>query len=220
MNPEMWRVVSEAKAAAREGWSDSEVAALAVSTRSLRVDESELQRVLNLPIADHGFREEVFISDPAFHASMFGLTAGETIPLHDHPELDVITKVLRGRIRVQTYEWIDAENFVASERGEIVIGEDDDVLVLRKSPGTLHTVTALEPTAFLDLFAPYYDDVMRPCRYYAIAGSAAGRRRASRRDGGVPSAGGNDSDGNVENVQLRVVTWEEARSCPTPLTKV
>jgi hypothetical protein len=210
MNPEMWRVVSEAKAAAREGWSDSDVAALAAATRPLRIDESELETVLNLPIADHGFREEVFMTDPAFHASVFGLMAGETIPLHDHPELDVITKVLRGRIRVRTYEWIDAVNSIARARGEVVIDEDDDAFVLRKSPGTLHTVTALAPTAFLDLFAPYYDDVMRPCRYYAID-AAAGRRRASRRDGGVPSADGNDSDGNLENVQLRVVTWEEAR---------
>ncbi|MEA2237904.1 MAG: plant cysteine oxidase [Thermoanaerobaculia bacterium] len=224
MNPEMRRVVTHAQSAARngwsDGWSDADVAGLAAATGPLRVDESELQRVLDLPIADHGFREDVFTTDPAFHASVFGLKAGETIPLHDHPELDVITKVLRGRIRVRTFEWIDAANSIARERGEIVIGEDDDALVLRKSPGTLHTVTALEATAFLDLFAPYYDDVRRPCRYYAIAGSAAGRRRASRRDGGVPAASGNDADGNLENVQLRVVSWEQARSCPAPLTKV
>jgi hypothetical protein len=187
MNPEMRRVVSEAEAAAREGWSDADLEALAASTRSLRVDESELERVLNLPIADHGFREDVFTTDPAFHASVFGLMAGETIPLHDHPELDVITKVLRGRIRVRTYEWVDAANSVARERGEVVIGEDDDALVLRRSPGTLHTVTALEPTAFLDLFAPYYDDVARPCNYYKVAGA--------------PS----------DSVTLRIVTWEEAR---------
>src|SRR5258708_6780023 len=99
MNPEMRRVVLEAEAAAGRGWSDADVAALAASTRSLRVDESEVQRVLSLPIDDHGFREEVFTTDAAFHASVFGLKSGETIPLHDHPELNVITKVLRGRIR-------------------------------------------------------------------------------------------------------------------------
>jgi hypothetical protein len=207
MNPEMRRVVSEAEAAARRGWCDADVAALAASTRALRVDEAELQRVLSLPLDDHGFREDVLTTDPAFHASVFGLRAGETIPLHDHPELDVITRVLRGRIRVQTYEWIDAASLVARECGEVVIGDADDALVLRKSPGTLHVVTAIEATAFLDLFAPYYDDVMRPCRYYAIAGAAAGRRRASRRDGGVPSA-----SGNLGNIQLRVVSGEEARA--------
>src|SRR5258706_790178 len=99
MNPEMRRVVHEADAAARGGLNDCDGAALAAATLPLRVDESELQRLLNLPSADHGFREEVFTTDPAFHASVFALTAGETVPLHDHPSLDVITKILRGRIR-------------------------------------------------------------------------------------------------------------------------
>jgi hypothetical protein len=210
MNPEMRRVVTEAEAAARGGWSDADVAALAAATGPLRVDESELQRVLGLPIADHGFREDVFMTDPAFHASVFGLMAGETIPLHDHPELDVITKVLRGRIRVRTYEWVDAANSIARERGEIVIGEDDDALVLRKSPGTLHTVTAIEPTAFLDLFAPYYDDVMRPCRYYKVAGlvesGVAGLPSCQ-----VPEEATRQPGNLATDVQLRVVTWEEAR---------
>ena len=197
MNPEIRRVVFEAEAAARRGWSDADVAALAASTRTLCVDEAELQQILLLPVDDHGFREDVFTTDPAFHASVFGLRAGETIPLHDHPDLDVITKVLRGRIRVRTLEWIDAASLTARERGEVVIGHEDDALVLRKLPGTLHTVTAIEATAFLDLFAPYYDDVMRPCRYYAIERS---------------SASGDIADANMEGIQLRLVSWEEARS--------
>jgi hypothetical protein len=198
MTSEMRRIVAEAKAAARGGWSDETVASLAEATRELRFDDAELARLLALPAADHGFREAVFTTDAEFHASVFALPKGETIPLHDHPGLDVISKVLRGRIRVRTYEWIDAESLTANDCGEAVVGEDDAALVLRKMPGTLHTVTALESAAFLDLFAPYYDDVDRPCTYYAVAGAAAGRRRTSRRDAGVP-------------VQLRVVTWEEAR---------
>ena len=204
MNPEMRRVVNEAEAASRGGWSDSDVAALAASTRALRCDAGELARLLALPVADHGFREDVFMTDPLFHASIFALSDGEIIPMHDHPSLDVITKILRGRIRVRTYEWVDATNLVACDRGETVIGDGDDAFVLRKSPGTLHTLTALEPTAFLDLFAPYYDEVERPCRYYKVAGSAAGRRagrRGRRRPIGTGMA-----------VQLRVVSWEEARA--------
>jgi hypothetical protein len=166
MTPEMRRVVTEAETAARNGWSD--------------------QAVKSLTEADHGFREEVFTTDSAFHASIFALAEGETIPLHDHPALDVISKVLCGRMRVRTYEWIDAASLHARDCGEVVLGPDDDALVLRKSPGTLHTVTAIEPTAFLDLFAPYYDDATRPCTYYKVA----------RSDDGV---------------QLRAVSWEEAR---------
>jgi hypothetical protein len=199
MTPEMQRIVAEAKAAARDGWSDEVVASLAGSTRGLAIDDVELERLLDLPVADHGFREEVFMTDPSFHASVFAIAAGETIPLHDHPSLDVISKVLRGRIRVRTYEWIDASSLVADERGEVVIGEEDDALVIRKSPGTLHTITALEPTVFLDLFAPYYDDVFRPCSYYKVAGLPSCQvAESATRQAGNP-------------VTLRVATWEEAR---------
>ena len=198
MTPEMQRVVAEAKAAARGGWNDEVVASLAESTRDLRCNADELARLLALPEADHGFREEVFMTDPSFHASVFALAEGDTIPLHDHPRMDVISKVLRGRVRVRAYEWVDAATLLARECGEVIIGEGDGALVLRNSPGTLHTITALAGTAFLDLFAPYYDDAARPCNYYAVARPAARRRRASRRDASAP-------------VSLRIVTWEEAR---------
>ena len=187
MTPEMRRVVAEAELAARKGWSDDAVKALAEATHAWRCDSAEVARLLASPVADHGFREEVFTTDPAFHASVFALAEDETIPLHDHPELDVISKVLCGRMRVKTYEWIDASSLRARDCGEMVIGAEDPALVLRQSPGTLHTVTAIEPTAFLDLFAPYYDDDARPCSYYKVA----------EQDDGA--------------VQLRVVSWEEAR---------
>jgi hypothetical protein len=186
MTPEMRRVVAEAEAAARNGWSDDAVKSLTDAARELRCDTAEVARLLALPVADHGFREEVFTTDPAFHASVFALAEGETIPLHDHPSLDVISKVLCGRMRVRTFEWLDEPSLLARDCGEIEIGADDDALVLRKLPGTLHTVTAIEPTAFLDLFAPYYDDAARPCTYYKVA-------RAN------------------DVVELRKVSWEEAR---------
>jgi hypothetical protein len=186
----MRRVVEEAETAARSGWSGAAVAALAASTRSLRCDAGELARLLALPPSDHGFREEVFTTGPVFHASVFALAEGEIIPLHDHPELDVISKVLCGRIRVRAYEWIDASSLVARACNELILGPEDEALVLRKSPGTLHTITAIEPAVFLDLFSPYYDDEVRPCSYYKKVCQV-----------GEPAA----------NVQLRVVTWEEAR---------
>jgi hypothetical protein len=207
MNPEMRRVVLEAARAARGGWSDEAVALLAESARALRCTCDELERLLALPVSDHGHREAVFTTDPSFHASVFVIAAGETIPLHDHPGLDVISKVLRGLIRVRTYEWIDAKSLVASERGEVVLGEGDGALVLRKWPGTLHTITAIEPTAFLDLFAPYYDEQTRPCSYYKVAGSAGS---------GVAELPGCRVAGSTTEllgkpVILRVVSWEEAR---------
>jgi hypothetical protein len=187
MTPEMRRVVAEAALASRNGWSDDAVRALAEAAQALRCDDAEVARLLANPVADHGFREEVFTTDPAFHASVFALAEGETIPLHDHPGLDVLSKVLCGRMRVRTYEWTDTASLLARDCGEVILGTDDPALVLRKSPGTLHTVTAIDPTAFLDLFAPYYDDDVRPCGYYKVA------------------------EERGETVRLRVVSWDEAR---------
>jgi hypothetical protein len=189
MNPAMRRVVVEAQAAASAGWSDAAVATLAASTQTLFCDDTELARLLALPPSDHGFREEVFATSPEFHASVFALAAGETIPLHDHPALDVISKVLRGRIQVRTWEWSDPSRLIAVERGELKIGAHDSALVLRNAPGTLHAITALEDTAFLDLFSPYYDEVARPCSYYEVS--------ASQGDSASPR-------------QLRVIPWDEA----------
>jgi cysteamine dioxygenase len=170
------------------GWSDDDVAAITAATRDLHIGERELTRLLALPASDHGLREEVLTSSDAFHASIFALDAGETIPLHDHPALTVICKVLRGRIRVRSFEWVDAASRTARDRGDEQLDANDGAAVLRGSPGTLHTITALAPTAFLDLFAPYYDDADRRCCYYRAPESTRG---------GL--------------VTLAEVTWEEAR---------
>jgi hypothetical protein len=158
------------------------------AARDLRIDDGELARLLAVTTSDHGLREEVITSSESFHASVFALAAGETIPLHDHPALSVICKVLRGRIGVRSFEWVDTASFVARDCGEETIDAADGVSVLRGAPGTLHTITALEPSAFLDLFAPYYDDRERQCRYYAAPVARRG-----------------------ELVTLRERSWEEAR---------
>src|ERR1700756_1361527 len=130
MTPEMRRIVAEAEAAARNGWSDDTIESLAESTRAVTCDASELGRLLALPPADHGFREEVFTTGPSFHASVFALAAGESIPLHDHPGMDVISKVLRGRVRVRTFAWADCAALVAAETGEAVLDEASGAFVL------------------------------------------------------------------------------------------
>src|SRR6476469_9652017 len=128
MTPEMQRVVTEAAAAAGDGWNDDAVHSLTKAVCELRCHAADVARLLALPVADHGFREEVFTTDPRFHASVFALAESETIPLHDHPSLDVISKVLCGRMRVRTYEWIDPASLAARDCGEVVLGPDDDAL--------------------------------------------------------------------------------------------
>jgi hypothetical protein len=101
----------------------------------------------------------------AAHATVFALGSGRVLPLHDHPAMTVICKVLRGRMRVEVFEWSDREAGLARDLGARELDETSDPVVFGPEPGMLHRITALTDCAFIDLFAPYYDD-QRPCRYY------------------------------------------------------
>jgi hypothetical protein len=112
----------------------------------------------------------------AAHASVFTLPAGGVLPLHDHPAMTVICKVLRGRMRVEAFEWVDHQARMARSLGAHELDETSDPVVFGPEPGRLHRITALDDCAFIDLFAPYYDDE-RPCRYYRLVDASDGAAR-------------------------------------------
>jgi len=106
----------------------------------------------------------------AAHATIFPLRRGAVLPLHDHPAMTVICKVLDGRMRIESFEWIDEQSGTARNLGATDVDADSDPIVFGPEPGRLHRIVALTDCTFLDLFAPWYDDE-RPCRYYRETGS-------------------------------------------------
>jgi hypothetical protein len=112
------------------------------------------------------------LGDAKPHVTIFPLRRGALLPLHNHPAMTVVSKVLHGRMRVESFEWADRDASLARVLGERDVDENTEPLVIA---GTLHRIAALTDCAFIDVFAPYYDDA-RPCRYYRIV---------ERRDGGV-----------------------------------
>jgi quercetin dioxygenase-like cupin family protein len=134
----------------------------------LRLDDSALANLLALPSKDVWSSVEVFDADDA-HATLFGLRAGTVIPLHDHPGMTVVCKVLRGRMRIRAL--LPRGEGTALDRGAIELSPDDRPTVLHDE---LHAIEAVTDCVFLDLFSPWYDDHERPCTYWRVAAERDG----------------------------------------------
>eukprot|EP01134_Creolimax_fragrantissima_P003168 CFRG3168T1 len=129
------------------------------------------------------------VSHRNYTIGIFYLKKGEIIPLHDHPEMTVLSKVLYGRLRVRSMDWVQERNNellleskirnrfnprlrVAQAGSEFVIDGDTEedpestVGVLRPLAGNIHELFALTDTAFLDVLGPPYKEGLRDCHYY------------------------------------------------------
>lgn len=103
---------------------------------------------------------------PGGRVSLFLIPACGGIPLHDHPGMDVLLRVVAGRLRLRALDRVDPVAGLARPAGERVLGPEDGVVAGGPVAGNLHAVEALGPCAFIDVLAPDYAPG-RPCRYYA-----------------------------------------------------
>ncbi|XP_016076215.1 PREDICTED: 2-aminoethanethiol dioxygenase, partial [Miniopterus natalensis] len=85
-----------------------------------------------------------------FSLGVFLLKSGTSIPLHDHPGMHGMLKVLYGTVRISCL--------------------DNGPCVLTPHRDNLHQIDAVDgPAAFLDILAPPYDpDDGRDCHYYRV----------------------------------------------------
>ncbi|ELW61938.1 2-aminoethanethiol dioxygenase [Tupaia chinensis] len=99
-----------------------------------------------------------------FSLGVFLLKSGTSIPLHDHPGMHGMLKVLYGTARDR-----DAVRAgVLRSRAEYT--EASGPCVLTPYRDNLHQIDAVDgPAAFLDILAPPYDpDDGRDCHYYRV----------------------------------------------------
>mmetsp|Transcript_39432 Transcript_39432/g.77575 ORF Transcript_39432/g.77575 Transcript_39432/m.77575 type:complete len:239 (-) Transcript_39432:73-789(-) len=121
----------------------------------------------------HVYGEE----DSPFQIGMFLLPKHTEIPLHDHPEMTVLSKVLSGSLQVSRFDWLDqswspAELSVGTYRearisDESLLTPSTDAQVLSPGLGNIHEFFALEDTVVLDMLLPPYSST-RKCSYYKI----------------------------------------------------
>lgn len=112
-----------------------------------------------------------------FQICMFIIPEGMEIPLHNHPEMTVLSKCMYGSARVQTYKWTDGmyENASAREpRGcdlvsDVVIDTSNCGIQVCSPEENIHRIVAITDVAILDVFVPPYDvDGERDCTYYEL----------------------------------------------------
>ncbi|CAL8297885.1 unnamed protein product [Merluccius merluccius] len=127
----------------------------------------------------------------AFSMGVFLLKRGASIPLHDHPGMHGMLKIMYGKARVTCFDRLDGSaapaagppppppsappllepplhRAVLRSGGELT--EHSGPCVLAPHRDNLHRIDAVDgPTAFLDILAPPYDpDDGRDCHYYRV----------------------------------------------------
>ncbi|VDD79878.1 unnamed protein product [Mesocestoides corti] len=122
-----------------------------------------------------------------FSMGMFILRPGSRIPLHGHPGMFGVIRVMQGSMRCRSFtplrdklpahrstsKWLSssASNLtVAEPHSDKLLGADDHrPCLLTPRVGNLHELTAVEGTVvFLDILAPPYDHDLgtRECLFY------------------------------------------------------
>ncbi|XP_070497377.1 2-aminoethanethiol dioxygenase [Chironomus tepperi] len=104
--------------------------------------------------------------DGPFSMSIFIIDENYKMPLHDHPNMTGMLKVISGKLKAECYTQIptDKENgrlekIVRVEQPKI-LSETSEAAVLYPDNCNFHELTALEgPAAFFDILSPPYSDI-------------------------------------------------------------
>lgn len=117
---------------------------------------------------------------------IFILKPNMRLPLHNHPHMHGLIKVLGGTLKITSYS-INTErtqqmdrapsgpHYVTAERsGEVLAGTQSDCCILDPENKNLHEIESIGgPAAFIDILGPPYETVIpgngvRKCSYYRV----------------------------------------------------
>lgn len=107
---------------------------------------------------------------------IFILKRGVRLPLHDHPGMYGLLKVIHGKVGIQSYsvtgnkadpQQLESTSIVPAIKHNVeYITAEDKVCLLSPDSQNLHSISAIDgPAAFLDILAPPYGSE-RDCHYF------------------------------------------------------
>ncbi|KAF5772971.1 putative cysteamine dioxygenase [Helianthus annuus] len=106
------------------------------------------------------------------------LPENAVIPLHDHPEMTVFSKLLVGKVHIKSYDLVNPDvidNPPPSSQLKLACLKEDGIftapcktsVLYPTSGGNIHAFTAITPCAILDVVGPPFSkEDGRDCTYY------------------------------------------------------
>lgn len=98
----------------------------------------------------------------ACEVGLFFLPRGESIPLHDHPDMHVFMRVLLGSLHVHSYTRVSQ---TTARRAVTDLDPDSPVWLVEPHRDNLHALHARTDVVFIDVLRPPYV-AGRVCTYY------------------------------------------------------
>jgi hypothetical protein len=135
------------------------------------------------------FKSKLFVSHEAEYCDVFKndhvhimlifMPPKMVYPIHDHPGMLVLSKVLKGQAIINHFDIVDKQEFYANlgklqhcrlkalKSHSNVLKENELDIVLPEK-GNLHSIDAVQRTVILDVMFNYYDDSERPCSFFTL----------------------------------------------------